>query len=137
MSEIQNLQTVEGYIPSGLDGNIMRSSIENKNLLYQKNALYVGTGKLDEETNTYKTEAFVPTTPLRVLKVENGELVWGKIKPNNVLIATWSVVVTKAVNASKAKIATFAASASSSSGNQKNIEASLTEAENILAQLGI
>ena len=42
------LLTENGYIPNNLYGNEMRLSMENKNLLAQRGALYVGTGKTIE-----------------------------------------------------------------------------------------
>ena len=63
-------------IPTGLRADIMRSSMENKNLLSKKGSIYVGTG----ETVTvggekiYKTKALELGSSGQVLIVKDGEL---------------------------------------------------------------
>ena len=71
-----------GEIPAGLPGNIMRKSMENKNLLKKKGSMYVGTGNVD-------SEGVVITTTLEkgpintVLLVNNeNELEYNKISPD-------------------------------------------------------
>lgn len=69
-------------IPSGLRVNIMRNSMENKNLLTKKGSTYVGIG----ETMTvggvkiYKTKALEPGSNGEVLQVKNGDLGYDKIQ---------------------------------------------------------
>ena len=69
-------------IPSGLRVDIMRHSMENKNLLSAKGSIYVGTG----ETVTvggekiYKTRALVPGSVNTILQVKNGDLGYDTIR---------------------------------------------------------
>ena len=70
-------------IPSGLRADIMRQSMENKNLLSTKGSIYVGTGEsvtINGE-KIYKTKALALGAEGEILQVKNGDLGYGKI-PN-------------------------------------------------------
>lgn len=75
-----------GFIAAGLSSELMRLSAENKNLLTQKDSLYVGTGRKqivsygNEAVEIPVTEALNPPTDgAFVLYVDSqGGLVWGK-----------------------------------------------------------
>lgn len=72
-------------IPSGLRADIMRSSMENKNLLAKKGSIYVGTGEsmtVGGET-VYKTKALNIGNNGEILQVKNGDLGYGKIQNEN------------------------------------------------------
>lgn len=72
-------------IPTGLRADIMRSSMENKNLLSKKGSIYVGTG----ETVTvggekiYKTKALELGSSGQVLIVKDGELKYSTLTNEN------------------------------------------------------
>ena len=72
-------------IPKGLRVDIMRYSMENKNLLSKKGSIYVGTG----ETTTvggekiYKTRALELGSDGEVLQVKSGDLAYDKIRDVN------------------------------------------------------
>ena len=69
-------------IPSGLRADIMRQSMENKNLLSTKGSIYVGTGEsvtINGE-KIYKTKALALGAEGEILQVKNGDLGYGKIQ---------------------------------------------------------
>lgn len=73
-----------GEIPAGLPGSIMRKSMENKNLLKQKDSIYIGTGEKDED-GVAITKALEPGKPNTVLCVDNDEkVVFSKLNHNMV-----------------------------------------------------
>ena len=69
-------------IPKGLRADIMRRSMENKNLLSGKGSIYVGTGESITvgEEKIYKTKALELGEEGEVLQVKNGDLVYDKIQ---------------------------------------------------------
>ena len=73
---------IDGVISAGLSSDLMRLSIENKNLLDTKGSLYVGTS----DSVTIRDNNIPVTKKLSaseqqyaVLAVENDDLVWKKI----------------------------------------------------------
>lgn len=69
-------------IPRGLRVDIMRCSMENKNLLSKKGSIYVGTGESITVggEKIYKTKALEPGLDGEVLQVKNGDLGYDKIQ---------------------------------------------------------
>jgi hypothetical protein len=80
-----NLTDDNNCIQSGLRVDIMRCSMENKNLLAKKGSIYVGTG--DTQTiggqTIYKTKALELGGSGGVLQVINGSLGYDKIQNSN------------------------------------------------------
>lgn len=80
-----NLTDDNNCIQPGLRADIMRSSMENKNLLAKKGSIYVGTGK----TQTVGGQTIPTTEALQigsnneVLRVEDGNLKYGKLINGN------------------------------------------------------
>ncbi len=94
--ETLNVKTSDNTIPSGLRADIMRESMENKNLLSQKGSIYVGTGKsmskectVNGETQNAsisKTDALTPGEDGQILTVDSSEekgLKYGYISADN------------------------------------------------------
>ena len=80
-----NLTDDNNCIQPGLRTDIMRCSMENKNLLTKKGSIYVGTGesfKVGEQT-IYKTKALELGGSGEVLQVINGSLGYDKIQNSN------------------------------------------------------
>ena len=72
----------DGVISAGLSSDLMRLSIENKNLLDTKGSLYVGTSDsvtIRDNTIPVTKKLSVSEQQYTVLTVENGDLVWKKI----------------------------------------------------------
>jgi hypothetical protein len=80
-----NLTDDNNCIQPGLRVDIMRCSMENKNLLTKKGSIYVGTGEsftVGEQT-IYKTKALELGGSGEVLQVINGNLGYDKIQNSN------------------------------------------------------
>jgi hypothetical protein len=80
-----NLTDDNNCIQSGLRADIMRCSMENKNLLAKKGSIYVGTGDtqtIDGQT-IYKTECLELGNNGEVLQAINGDLQYGKLTNDN------------------------------------------------------
>lgn len=73
-------------IPSGLRVDIMRSSMENKNLLTARGSTYVGTGEYRTEggEKIYKTKALALGLNESFLQAQNNDLTFSKVlSPQN------------------------------------------------------
>lgn len=80
-----NLTDDNNCIQPGLRADIMRSSMENKNLLAKKGSIYVGTGKAQTVGGQTipTTEALQIGSNNEVLRVEDGNLKYGKLINGN------------------------------------------------------
>ena len=83
----------ENTIPSGLASDLMRMSMENKNLLETKGSIYVGTGRTNKD-GVAITEALEPGEPNTVLTVldNEGTLGYSKVTPQMVNSDTYNIV---------------------------------------------
>lgn len=83
----------ENTIPAGLASDLMRMSMENKNLLKTKGSIYVGTGQTNKD-NVAITEALEPGEPNTVLTVldSEGTLGYSKVTPQMVNSGTYNIV---------------------------------------------
>ena len=80
-----NLTDSNNCIQSGLRADIMRCSMENKNLLAKKGSIYVGTGesfKVGEQT-IYKTKALELGNNGEILQGGENGLCYGHLKPDH------------------------------------------------------
>ena len=108
-----NIKDQNGRIVTGLRADIMRKSMENKNLLAHKGSIYVGTGDSERITVAGETVDIPITAELQpgaentVLAVtdSSGTLGYVKINPNLVDTATSSIYE---INASSAINGTYA-----------------------------
>lgn len=72
---ILSLKDQDGVIPNNLRADVMRKSIEKKNLLTHKGGLYIGTGIAEsyevdgDQVNICQTSELAPGSPYTVLKV--------------------------------------------------------------------
>lgn len=80
----------ENTIPSGFASDLMRMSMENKNLLKTKGSIYVGTGRTNKDGIAI-TEALEPGEPNTVLTVldSEGTLGYSKVTPQMVESGTY------------------------------------------------
>ncbi len=115
-----NITDNNGRIKSGLRADIMRKSMENKNLLNTKGSLYVGTGEKEtislgnnETVDIYKTKAFPLGSPNTVLTTSRfGELSYEKIIPDMLdnTSGNYNIVAANAIDADNATEAQYASS---------------------------
>lgn len=115
-----NITDNNGRIKSGLRADIMRKSMENKNLLNTKGSLYVGTGEKEtislnnnETVDIYKTKAFPLGSPNTVLTTSRfGELSYEKIIPDMLdnTSGNYNIVAANAIDADSATEAQYASS---------------------------
>lgn len=115
-----NITDNNGRIKSGLRADIMRKSMENKNLLNTKGSLYVGTGEKEtislgnnETVDIYKTKAFPLGSPDTILTISRfGELSYEKIIPDMLANTSgnYNIVATNAIDADSATEAQYASS---------------------------
>jgi len=90
MTDYDITTDAEGHIKNGLRADVMRSCMENKNLLEQAGSIYVGTGEkivigegTDKQITIAKTAALNPGKPGEVLMVKDGELKYSKLSEAN------------------------------------------------------
>ena len=91
----------ENTIPSGLASDLMRMSMENKNLLKTKGSIYVGTGRTNKD-GVAITEALKPGEPNTVLTVldSEGTLGYSKVTPQMMNSGTYyNIQCSKSISA--------------------------------------
>ena len=109
-----NLTTNDGAIETGLRADVMRLSMENKNLLSNKDSIYVGTGdatsvNVGGSTITISTtKALEKGSDNTVLSVVGGNLGYNKVNPNMVQTGvTYNITSQTALNCENASRASF------------------------------
>ncbi|MBO7691913.1 MAG: hypothetical protein J6T10_04675 [Methanobrevibacter sp.] len=109
-----NLTTNDGAIETGLRADVMRLSMENKNLLSNKDSIYVGTGdttsvNVDGSTITIPTtKALEKGSDNTVLSVVGGNLGYNKVNPDLVQTGvTYNITSQTALNCENASRASF------------------------------
>lgn len=90
MTDYDITTDAEGHIKNGLRADVMRSCMENKNLLEQAGSIYVGTGEkivigegTDKQITIAKTAALNPGKPGEILMVKDGELKYSMLSEAN------------------------------------------------------
>lgn len=109
-----NLTTNDGAIETGLRADVMRLSMENKNLLSNKDSIYVGTGDTTS-VNVGGSTITIPTTKAlekgsdnTVLSVVGGNLGYNKVNPDLVQTGvTYNITSQTALNCENASRASF------------------------------
>jgi len=122
-----------GEIPAGLPGNIMRKSMENKNLLEKKDSIYIGTGEKDKD-GVVITDVLERGNNGTVLGVVDGDLVYSKITPQMFVSGTYNIITTDALSFPSVETANFASTAECANyyegTKSKTIIAKFTELNN-------
>lgn len=127
-----------GEIPAGLPGSIMRKSIENKNLLEQKDSVYIGTGEKDED-GIVITDVLKKGENGTVLGVVDGDLIYSKATPQMFVSGTYNIITTDALTFPTVITADFASTAECAnyyeSTKSKTIIDKFTELDNEISNV--
>lgn len=119
---ILSLKDQDGVIPNNLRADVMRKSMENKNLLTHKGSLYIGTGTTESyevdgnQVNICQTSELTPGSPYTVLKVKvidsDTSLQYAKVDKFMVVSDEYNIKCSDAVNVDHGGNATRATYAS-------------------------
>lgn len=127
-----------GEIPAGLPGSIMRKSMENKNLLEQKDSIYIGTGEKDAD-GIVITDVLKKGENGTVLNVVGGDLVYSKATPQMFVSGTYNIITTNALTFPTVATADFAPTAECANyyegTKSKTIIDKFTELDNEIASV--
>lgn len=136
MSNIDN----DGFIANGLRADIMRKSIENKNLLSIKGSLYVGTGVSDSTTIDGQTINIPTTNSLnpsvldvnKILVADSTQslgLKYSKIVPNMMSSNQFDIKVSSASAALTSETATNSTYATYAQGMNVSLDSKISSLE--------